>query len=116
MIYLTYHLVQFSGRTTVAKTFDPDLVIGQVYKLAPNQPEHADMIRVVDDSGESYLYPAQYFEPFYLVAATSTLDPLTIHVDTQIKAILQAEARAAHKSISSLVREWIDERLDRPVS
>jgi hypothetical protein len=37
---------------------------------------------------------------------------LTIHLDAFTKGVLYAEALAADKSMSALVREWIDERLD----
>ena len=43
-----------------------------------------------------------------VLAASHNLDPA-------IKGILHAEALAAHKSMSTLVQAWIDERLDLPV-
>ena len=43
-----------------------DLTIGAVYKVLPPSPHERDtgMIRIIDNSGEDYLYPAHYFEPF----------------------------------------------------
>jgi hypothetical protein len=41
-------------------------------------------------------------------------ESVTVHLPTYVKGILHAEAIAAHKSVSALLREWIDERLDLP--
>ena len=43
-----------------------DLTIGAVYKVLPTSPHERDtgMIRIIDNLGEDYLYPARYFEPF----------------------------------------------------
>lgn len=38
----------------------------------------------------------------------------TLRLDEITKGVLHAEAVAAKKSISALLREWIDERLDLP--
>jgi hypothetical protein len=73
------------------------------------------MIRIVDDSGTAYLYPESYFEPVDLnTQENDALRPMTVHVPAHIKGILHAEAVAADKSVSALVREWIEERLDLP--
>jgi hypothetical protein len=77
------------------------------------------LLRVIDNEGEDYLYDADYFE-FVGTRTAPELDlgftPMTIQVSQSTKAILQAEALAAHKSTSALVREWIDEHLDLPAS
>jgi hypothetical protein len=39
-----------------------------------------------------------------------------VHLDPYLKGVLHAEAIAAKKSISALLREWIDERLDLPAT
>lgn len=92
----------------------PDLVIGRVYKVAPPEENDGEMLRVIDGSGEDYLYPAEYFEPF-VPNGREASDSITIHLDPYLKGILHAEAIVARQSISALVREWIDERLDLPV-
>lgn len=92
----------------------PDLVIGQVYKVAPPDVNDGEMLRVIDESGEDYLYPATYFEPLVQRQAAQYPRVITIYVDDFMKDILHAEAVAAKKSVSSLVREWVDERLDLP--
>ena len=95
-----------------------DLTIGAVYKVLPTQPHERDtgMIRIIDNSGEDYLYPAHYFQPFdwgTLADEGRTRDTaLTIHLDPHTKAILRAEALATHKSMGALVRQWIEERLE----
>lgn len=101
----------------LAETFI-DLKIGQIYKQLPLFPEEmgSGMVRIVDGSGESYLYPAEYFEPLPISGTPGIIDQqVTVHLDEITKGILQAEALATHKSVSALLREWIDERLDLPL-
>ena len=95
-----------------------DLTLGAVYKILPTAQHERDMgmIRIIDNSGEDYLYPANYFQPFDwgTLAAEGGAEqvPLTIHLDPHTKAILRAEALATHKSMGALVRQWIEERLE----
>ena len=91
------------------------LEIGQVYKLAPPDPnDSAAEARVIDDTGEDYLYPSDYFEPLRISDSEHATTTATVHLSPSIKGILHAEALAAGKSISALLRQWIDERLDLP--
>jgi hypothetical protein len=39
---------------------------------------------------------------------------VTVYLDEITKGILQTEALATRKSVSALIREWIDKRLDLP--
>jgi hypothetical protein len=95
-----------------------DLTIGAVYKVLPTPQHERDtgLIRIIDNSGEDYLYPASYFQPLdwrTLPAEwKSGCAALTIHLDPRTKAILRAEALAAHTSMGALVRQWIEERLE----
>jgi Ribbon-helix-helix protein, copG family len=92
-----------------------DLTLGAVYKALPTpQPERdAGLLRIIDNSGEDYLYPANYFQPLDGAAdGESGHTILTIHLDPRTKAILRAEALAAHTSMGALVRQWIEERLE----
>jgi hypothetical protein len=93
-----------------------DLTVGNVYKVLPDaEAEQAGSIRVIDNSGEDYLYPAEYFEPIELNRSSSDgFDSLTIHIDSLTKGVLRAEAIAQGTSMSFLVRQWIDERLGLP--
>ncbi len=44
-----------------------DLVVGKVYSvLADESAAREDHLRVVDESGEDYLYPANHFVPIML--------------------------------------------------
>jgi len=98
----------------LAKTYDPFLVIGQVYKVAPpDKNDQAFELRVIDGEGEDYLYPADYFEPF-VPSGDEKTESVTVHLDQYQKGVLHAEAIAAKKPVSALLREWIDERLDLP--
>jgi hypothetical protein len=42
-----------------------DLTIGAVYKVLPTPPQERDidLLRIIDNPGEDYLYPASYFQP-----------------------------------------------------
>ena len=71
-------------------------------------------LRVYDDTSEDYLFPIGYFEPYHPNGDTETTESLTIHLSTYLKNILRAEALASQKSMSALLREWVDERLDLP--
>lgn len=97
-----------------ADTYGAELVVGQVYKVVPsdpNDPPHS--LRTIDGSGEDYLYPAIYFTPLTPVG-NAIDDAVTVHLPTYIKGILHAEAIVAHKSMSALLRDWINDRLDLP--
>lgn len=91
------------------------LIVGKVYKLAPPEPNDGDLLRVIDESGKDYLYPASYFEPLVISDEPAT-DSVTTHLPPWLKGVLYAEAVAADKPVSALLREWIEERLDLPVS
>jgi hypothetical protein len=95
-----------------------DLTLGAVYKVLPT-PQHerdAGLLRIIDNSGEDYLYPASYFQPLDWSTLPADWESghtaLTIHLDPRTKAILRAEALAARTSMGALVRQWIEERLE----
>jgi hypothetical protein len=92
-----------------------DLTLGAVYKALPTPPSERDagLLRIIDNSGEDYLYPANYFQPLDWAADWESGDTaLTVHLDPRTKAILRAEALAAQTSMGALVRQWIEERLE----
>jgi hypothetical protein len=93
--------------------YEASLTVGKVYKILPTSER--DTLRVIDNEGEDYLYDKGRFEPL-LLNEDRTPEALTVHLDNVTKGILHAEALAAQKSISALLREWIDERLDLPVA
>ncbi len=95
------------------KGYEASLTIGKVYKTLPTSEQNT--LRVIDNEGEDYLYDINRFEMLSL-HEERTSETLTVHLDSVTKGILHAEALAAQKSISALLREWIDERLDLPVA
>lgn len=105
---------QTLSKDDLVENYLPHLVIGRVYKVATPEENDGDMLRIIDGSGEDYLYPATYFKPF-LPHNGEASESVTVHLDPYLKGVLHAEAVVAQKSISSMVREWIDERLDLPV-
>ena len=98
------------------------LTVGKVYKVIsdPTAEQHG-MMRIIDESfGEpgsedGYLYPSDYFEPF-LPNEQFSRSSLTIYLDEYVKGVLHAEAVASNKSVSALMRDWVEERLDLPYS
>lgn len=51
--------------------FDLDLIPLKVYGVLPHRPNETDLeyIRVIDETGEDYLCPAEYFTPIELSEA-----------------------------------------------
>lgn len=97
------------------------LSVGKVYKILPTTETErkSGLLRVIDNEGEDYLYDTSYFQLMGFDVASEValgFTAMTIQVSQSTKAILQAEALAAHKSASALVREWLDERLDLPAN
>jgi hypothetical protein len=86
------------------------LIVGQVYKVAPPAENDGDLWRVIDETGEDYLYPARYFEPLDLTETVA--ETITAQVPAWLKGVLHAEAIASHKSMSAVLRDWLEERLD----
>ena len=41
--------------------FQASLELRKIYRLVPSNPADMGMARVVDESGEDYLYPPEYF-------------------------------------------------------
>lgn len=92
--------------------YEVSLTVGQVYKTLPDASDKASL-RVIDNEGEDYLYDKRRFEQVEFAGEVSE-STITVHLPLYLKGILHAEALAAHKSVSALVREWLDERLDLP--
>jgi hypothetical protein len=94
------------------------LTIGRVYKALPPTEDEMRLgeLRVIDNEGEDYLYPSEYFMPVEFNIEREPTESATIHLDPLTKDILRAEAIAAKKSLSALLREWVDERLDLPIN
>lgn len=100
-----------------ADTYDPLLIVGHVYKVAPPQANDGDeWLRIFGEDGEDYLYPASYFEPFAPEMTALATAPVATHLPPDLKRILRAEALEKGTTVSALLRELIEERLDLPVA
>jgi hypothetical protein len=71
------------------------------------------MIRVIDNPGEDYLFEAHLFQPIESPDELAT--DLTVGLTWPVKATIYRMANQRGISMSALLREWIDERLDLPV-
>jgi len=98
---------------------EASLDVGIIYQTLPvTATEKASgMVRVVDNEGEDYLYPARWFETVAedeLQAELSEL--LTIRLNGMTKLAIRDIAHRERISMASVVREWIEERLDLPAA
>ncbi len=75
------------------------------------------MVRVIDNEGEDYLYPMRWFEAVPEENLTVDLSELlTVRLNGVTKLTVRDIARRQGVSMASLVREWIEERLDLPTA
>jgi hypothetical protein len=89
------------------------LTPGQFYQVLPDEAEEHGLLRIVDNTGEDYLFDAELFEEVQDLSSFFT--ELTIGLSVPIKATIYQLANQQGKSMSALLREWIDERLDLPI-
>lgn len=95
--------------------YEASLTQGNIYKILPYDGDQASL-RVIDNSGEDYLYAKRRFEFFIAPSHSQATESLTLHLDPFLKGVLQAEAIAARKSMSALLRDWVEEHLDLPTA
>ncbi len=88
------------------------LTPGQFYRVLPDKAETHDMVRVVDNTGEDYLFDAGLFEN--VSDLSGWLTDLTVSLTVPMKATIRQLANQRGISMAALLREWIDERLDLP--
>ncbi|MBV7335890.1 hypothetical protein KFU94_48145 [Chloroflexi bacterium TSY] len=96
---------------------EASLEIGVLYRVLSTTAveDESGMIRVIDNEGEDYLYPSRWFEAVPTQVLASDMSELvTVHMSTLSKIAIRDMANAKGISMSALVREWIDERLDLP--
>lgn len=96
---------------------EASLTVGAIYRTLPTTPleDKTGMVRVVDNEGEDYLYPRRWFEVVPEETLVSELSELvTVHLTGRSKIAIRDIANAKGVSMSAIVREWIDERLDLP--
>ena len=98
---------------------EASLTIGVIYRSLPTTPleDKTGMVRIIDNEGEDYLYPRRWFEIVPEQTLLSELSELvTVHLNGRSKIAIRDMANAKGVSMSAIVREWIDERLDLPES
>lgn len=96
-----------------------NLQVGQIYQSLPTTAteQAAGDVRIIDNEGEDYLYSQRFFEPVPIEELLSShAFPVTTHLDGVRAVLLRDQARAQGLSMSALLREWVDERLDLPVT
>lgn len=99
----------------IAPTGDPlSVTPGQYYQVLADPAESEGMLRIVDNTGEDYLYAAELFEE--LADLTGIKAELSIGLTIPMKAALHQAASQRGVSMAALLREWIDERLDLPMN
>ena len=53
------------------KGYEASLELRKLYEAIPDkEAEHHRQVRIIDESGEDYLYPSGYFAPIRLLAET----------------------------------------------
>ena len=92
--------------------YEVSLTPRQVYEVIPDPAEVNGMIRVIDNSGEDYLFETDLFEPLDNLTALTT--DVTVGLTWPMKATIYRLANQRGISMSALLREWIDEHLDLP--
>ena len=86
----------------------------RVYEVIPDPAEANGMLRVIDDIGEDYLFEAGLFRE--IDDLTGVVTEVTVGLTWPMKAAIHRIASQRGISMSALIREWIDEHLDLPVS
>ena len=97
-------------RTGYAASLTPQ----RVYEVIPDPAEANGMVRVIDDTGEDYLFEADLFRE--LDDLTGVATEVTVGLTWPMKAAIHRIASQRGISMSALIREWIDEQLDLPIS
>jgi predicted DNA-binding protein (UPF0251 family) len=93
--------------------------VDAIYRLLPvtEMERGGGMVRVIDNEGEDYLYPMRWFEAVPEENLTVDLSELlTVRLNGVTKLTVRDIARRQGVSMASLVREWIEERLDLPTA
>jgi len=102
----------------IATGDDPiSLSIGEIYETLPlSDAERKDgWLRIIDNEGEPYLHPAHLFEPIdETTFASVRSEVITVHLTGLLKLKIRDAAHAKGISLSALLREIAEERLDLP--
>ena len=67
-------------KTDLGEFSSEDISVGRLYELVEDDAGNG-MVRIIDESGEDYLYPSSWFEPIVLRESTAVRlhDALTRH-------------------------------------
>ena len=95
-------------------SYTASLTPQRVYEVIPDPAEANGMLRVIDDTGEDYLFEADLFWEVDNLTAVAT--EVTVGLTWPMKAAIHRIASQRGISMSALIREWIDEQLDPPVT
>jgi hypothetical protein len=93
--------------------YEASLTPNHVYEVIADPAEVNGMIRVIDDTGEDYLFEADLFKG--IDNLTGVVTDVTVGLTWPMKAAIHRIANQRGVSMSALIREWIDEHLDLPV-
>ena len=85
---------------------------GHYYQVMPDTAEGQGMLRVIDNTGEDYLYEADWFEE--VTDLSGLVTDLNVKLSVPMKAAILQLANQRGVSMGALVREWLDERTDLP--
>ena len=99
--------------------YEGSLEVGYIYQSLPTSSteQAAGDLRIVDNEGEDYLYSQTLFVPVALHELTDGHGhPVTTHLDGVRAILVRDQAHARGLSVSALLREWVDERLDLPAT
>ncbi|MBE2236505.1 MAG: hypothetical protein IAE81_01865 [Caldilineaceae bacterium] len=86
----------------------------RVYEVIPDPAEANGMVRVIDDTGEDYLFEADLFRE--LDDLTGVATEVTVGLTWPMKTAIHRIASQRGISMSARIREWNDEHLDLPSS
>jgi hypothetical protein len=87
---------------------------GQYYQVLADPAEEDGMPRIIDNTGEDYLYAAELFQEANNLSGLST--DFTLSLSVPMKAAILQLASQRGMSMVALVREMLDERLDLPMN
>ena len=101
--------------------YEVSLKAGEVYRVLDRPTASANTVVVLDEtfgepgSDQGYIFDRrrfQFIEQSDLQARKATA--VTTHLDELTWLYLRDEAHRQNKSVSTLLREWLEERLDLP--
>ena len=87
---------------------------GQYYQVLADPAEQDGLLRIIDNTGEDYLYAAELFQEATDLSGLST--DFTLSLSVPMKAAILQLASQRGMSMAALVRELLDERMDLPMN